>query len=202
MWVVKIGGSLETAPGLSALLALLADYGRSRAVIVPGGGRFAERVRAEQRVTGMDDAAAHHLAIRAMEQYGTVLCEMEPRLYPVAGTDEIGNVTGEHTVPVWFPTALLSAQEDIPASWQVTSDSLALWFACKINADGLILVKSVPGRTSDAQALAVSGYLDAYFPQMMKKASLDVIACIAIDEREALQQALSSGTIPSAFTCG
>ena len=202
MWVVKIGGSLETAPGLRALLALLADYGRSRAVIVPGGGRFAERVRAEQRVTGMDDAAAHHLALRAMEQYGTVLCEMEPRLYAVAGTGEIGDVAEGHTVPVWSPTALLSTQEDIPASWQVTSDSLALWFADKINAEGLILVKSLPGGTNDAQALAVSGYLDAYFPQMMKKASLDVIACIAIDEREALQQALSSGTIPSAFTCG
>ena len=202
MWVVKIGGSLETAPGLRALLALLADYGRSRAVIVPGGGRFAERVRTEQRVTGMDDAAAHHLAIRAMEQYGEVLCEVEPRLYAVAGTDEIGDVTRGGTVPVWFPTALLSTQEDIPASWQVTSDSLALWFADKINADGLILVKSVPGGTNDAQALAVSGYLDAYFPQMMKKASLDVVACIAIDEREALQRALSSGTIPSALTCG
>lgn len=202
MWVVKIGGSLEAAPGLRALLALLADYGHSKIIIVPGGGRFAERVRAEQRVTGLDDAAAHHLAIRAMEQYGTMLCEMEPRLYPVAGTGEIGDVAGGYTVPVWFPTALMSTQADIPASWQVTSDSLALWFAGKINADGLILVKSVPGGANDAQALAVSGYLDAYFPQMMKKTSLDVIACIAIDEREALQQALSSGTIPSAFTCG
>ena len=202
MWVVKIGGSLETSRGLPGLLALLADYGRSRAVIVPGGGRFAERVRAEQRVTGTDDTAAHHLAIRAMERYGALLCEKEPRLYPVAGIGEIRNVTGEHTVPVWFPTALLSTQEDIPASWQVTSDSLALWFADKINADGLILVKSVPGGTNDARALAASGYLDAYFPQMMKKASLDVLACIAIDEREALQRALSSGTIPSALTCG
>ena len=202
MWVIKIGGSLETSRGLPGLLALLADYGRSRAVIVPGGGRFAERVRVEQRVTGMDDTIAHHLAIRAMERYGALLCEMEPRLYPVAGIGEIGDVAEGHTVPVWFPTALLSTQEDIPASWQVTSDSLALWFADKINADGLILVKSAPGGTNDAQALAVSGYLDAYFPQMMKKTSLDVIACIAIDEREALQQALSSGTIPSAFTCG
>ena len=202
MWVVKIGGSLETSPRLPELLTLLADYGRSKVVIVPGGGRFAERVREEQRVTGMDDTIAHHLAIRAMERYGALLCEMEPRLYPVAGIGEIGDVAEGHTVPVWFPTAQLSTQEDIPASWQVTSDSLALWFADKINADGLILVKSAPGGTNDAQALAVSGYLDAYFPQMMKKTSLDVIACIAIDEREALQQALSSGTIPSAVTCG
>ena len=202
MWVVKIGGSLETAPGLRALLALLADYGHTGIIIVPGGGRFADRIRAEQRATGMDNTDAHRLAIRAMEQYAAVLCRMEPRLYPIAGISEICGAGGESTVPVWLPGKQIAGQHDIPANWQVTSDSLALWFADKINADGLILVKSVPGGSNDARALAVSGYLDAYFPQMMKKASLDVIACIAIDERKALRQALSSGTIPSAFTCG
>ena len=196
MWVVKIGGSLETSPGLPGLLALLADYGRSRAIIVPGGGRFAERVRAEQRATGMDDAAAHHLAIRAMEQYAAVLCGMEPRLYPIAGISEICGAGGEATVPVWLPGKQLAGQHDIPANWQVTSDSLSLWFAGKVNAEALILLKSVPNKTNDAQELAASGYLDEYFPEMMKKTALRTITCIGIDQQEILKQALSTGTIP------
>ena len=193
MWIIKIGGSLETASGLRPLLALLADYGHTGIIIVPGGGRFAERVREEERVTGMDDAAAHCLAIRAMEQYGALLCGMEPRLYPVANVSEITGAAA--TVPVWFPAEALDTQADIPASWQVTSDSLALWFAAKINAAGLILIKSVPSSTNDVRALAASGYLDEYFPQMMKKTNLQQIACISVDEREILRQALVSGTI-------
>ena len=196
MWVVKIGGSLESAPGLRPLLALLAEYGHSRIIIAPGGGRFADRVRAEQRATGMDDAAAHRLAIRAMEQYAGVLCGMDPRLYPIAGASEICGAGGQATVPVWLPGKQLAGQPDIPANWQVTSDSLALWFAGKINAEALILVKSAPTKTNVAQELAASGYLDEYFPEMMKKTALDTIACVGINEQKILKQALSTGTIP------
>ncbi len=197
MRVVKIGGSLETAPGLRALLALLADYGHTGIIIAPGGGRFADRVRAEQRVTGMDDADAHRLAIRAMEQYATVLCGLEPRLYPIAGISEIRGAGGESTAPVWLPGKQLAGQHDIPANWQVTSDSLSLWFAGKINAEALILLKSVPNKTNDAQALAASGYLDEYFPEMMKKTAPRTITCIGIDQQEILKQTLFTGTIPT-----
>ena len=196
MWVVKIGGSLEAEPGLRPLLALLADYGHTGVIIVPGGGRFADRVRAEQRDTGMDDTAAHCLAIRAMEQYGAVLCGMEPRLVPIGDISEISGASEASTVPVWLPATPLADEPGIPANWQVTSDSLALWFAGKINAHALILVKPIPNKTNDAHALAATGYLDEYFPEMMKKTGLDTITCIGIDEQEILQQALATGTIP------
>ena len=198
MWVVKIGGSLEAAPELRPLLALLADYGHTGIIIVPGGGRFADRVRVEQRATDMEDIDAHRLAIRAMEQYAAVLCGMEPRLYPIGDISEISGIGGESTVPVWLPANLLADEPGIPANWKVTSDSLALWFAGKINAQALILVKSVPNKTNDAQALAATGYLDEYFPEMIKKTALRTIACIGIDEQEILKQALASGTIPPA----
>ena len=196
MWVVKIGGSLETASGLRPLLALQADYGHTGIIIVPGGGRFADRVRAGQRDTGMDDATAHCLAIRAMEQYGAVLCGMEPRLYPIGDINEISGIGGKATAPVWLPGNLFADDPGIPANWSVTSDSLALWFAGKVNAQALILVKPVPNKTNDAQTLAATGYLDEYFPEMMKKTGLGTVACIGIDEQDILQQALATGTIP------
>ena len=196
MWVVKIGGSLETAPGLGELLALLVEYGRSKMIIVPGGGRFADRVRAEQRAVAMDDATAHRLAIQAMEQYANLLCGMHTRLYPVTDAGEICSAGGKSTVPVWLPGKLLDGQPDIPANWQVTSDSLALWFAGKINAEALILVKSAPNKTNNAQELAATGYLDEYFPQMMKQTRLRIIACVCINEPDLLQQALVSSSIP------
>ena len=193
MWVVKIGGSLETAAGLRTLLALLAEHAGSGTVIVPGGGRFADQVRARQREAGMDDANAHHLALRAMEQYAAVLCAMEPRLYPVTGVDEICRAQGATGVPIWLPASQLAGQPGIPASWQVTSDSLSLWFAAQINAEALILIKSAPTRSNNAQELAASGYLDEYFPQMMKQTDLGLISCLGIDEQEVLRQALAAG---------
>ena len=85
-----------------------------------------------------------------------------------------------------------------PRTGSVTSDSLALWFAGKINAQALILVKSVPNNTNDAQALAATGYLDKYFPEMIKKTALKTVACIGINEQEILRQALAADTIPPA----
>ncbi len=196
MWVVKVGGSLETAPGLRDLLALLVDYGRSRIVIVPGGGRFAERVRTIQAESGLDDMTAHVMAIQAMKQYAEVLCGLNSNLRPASHTDEIDAVNRTSAIPVWLPGKLLAGQPDIPAGWQVTSDSLALWLAGEINAEALILVKSVMNETPDVKLLAASGYLDEYFPDMLMRTNVEKIACVSVDNPESLQQALVSGIIP------
>jgi hypothetical protein len=57
---------------------------------------------------------------------------------------------------------MVLADEHIPASWQVTSDSLAAWLAAKLNAEQLVLVKSQrpdPARVSLA-ALTEDGIVD------------------------------------------
>ena len=196
MWVVKIGGSLETAPGLRALLEVLVEYGRSKIIIVPGGGRFADKVRAEQKGMAMDDATAHRLAIRGMEHYAAVLCGINTRLYPVTDPETPANAGDELSVPVWLPGKLLAGQPGIPCNWQVTSDSLALWLADRIGAEALILVKSVANSTADVVRLAATGYLDAYFPRMLEQTSVGKIACVCINDQEVIQQALVSGLIP------
>ena len=197
--MVKIGGSLETAPGLRALLEMLVEYGRSKIIIVPGGGRFADKVRTEQTGLGMADAAAHHLAIRGMEQYAAVLCGMNPRLSPVTAPETPGRAGGTASVPVWLPGKLLADQPGIPRNWQVTSDSLALWLADRIGAEALILVKSAAGGTADTGRLAATGYLDEYFPRMLEQTSVGEIACACINDLAIIQQALVSGMIPRAI---
>ena len=196
MWIVKVGGSLETAPGIGELLTLLVEYGRSGIVIVPGGGRFADRVRASQTELNLNDVSAHVMAIRAMEQFAEVLCGLNPNLHPIIHTGEIDVINKKSAIPVWFPGKLLAGQPDIPASWQVTSDSLALWFAGKINAEALILIKSIGHKTRDVGQLAASGYLDEYFPQMLARTNVEKVACVSINDLEILQQALVSGMIP------
>jgi aspartokinase-like uncharacterized kinase len=72
-------------------------------------------------------------------------------------------------VPVWLPTEMMLAAEDIPACWQVTSDSLAAWLAGKLGAKRILLVKQVklaPERVSAADLVA-RGMVDSLFPHFL-----------------------------------
>src|SRR5260221_8111781 len=72
MIVVKLGGSLAEAGTLRRWLVAL-TRGMGRAIVVPGGGAFAEAVRGQQRHLQFSDRAAHRMAPLAMEQYAHVL---------------------------------------------------------------------------------------------------------------------------------
>ena len=47
-------------------------------LVVPGGGPFADAVRAVDEQVGLDDATAHALALRAMDQLGVLLRPLLP----------------------------------------------------------------------------------------------------------------------------
>ena len=80
MWVVKLGGSLFDAPALRQRLAELATLPGPARIVVPGGGPFADAVRALQPALAVGDLVAHRMAILAMQQFGLALQAIEPRL--------------------------------------------------------------------------------------------------------------------------
>lgn len=165
MLVVKVGGSLLGTPELQAWLDMLATQSDGRVIIVPGGGVFADAVREAQKNGGFDDATAHHAALLAMDQYGLVLRGLQPRLAIASSELEISERSWQHRAIVWLPSRMVLADDDIPKSWAVTSDSLAAWLAAKINADGLVLVKhqDVVASTLSLQQLMAEGLLDQAF---------------------------------------
>lgn len=156
MWVVKIGGSLYDTPQLQAWLGALAGQPEP-AIIVPGGGPFADQVRVAQQRWGVDDATAHRMALSAMDQYGLLMAGLEPRLLATAGPDKLKQRLAAGHSGVWLPAA---DDPDVERSWRVTSDSLALWLAHQLGADGVVLVKSAPLTTDRDELLdaAFEGY--------------------------------------------
>ena len=147
--VVKIGGSLiDAAAGV--LKELLAS-GVS-ALVVPGGGVFADSVR-----------AADLDAISSMNRYGRFLSTFG---YPVTETLSMP----ESGISILLPEKVLRSADPLPHSWDVTSDSLALWMAGELGVP-LLLVKSREGDASDLELV------DAYFSTL--SASLDVPVCFA-----------------------
>jgi len=166
MWIVKLGGSLAADPMLRDWLDMLADSGRGRVVVVPGGGPFADRVREAQHHWEFDDRAAHRMAILAMEQYGLMLGALCPALTPAATQDALYAVLKSAGVAVWLPGAMLHEDLGIAEDWSVTSDSLAAWLATHLNAQYLALVKSceLPPEGTASEELARLGIVDAAFP--------------------------------------
>ncbi len=166
MWVLKLGGSLYGSKQLAEWLRRLARHAGSL-VVVPGGGPFADQVRLAQRRWHFDDRHAHAMALRAMEQFGNLLCAIDPRFMPADGNAGIHEVLARDRVPVWFPVRQILAESTVDAGWHVTSDSLALWLAAELVADGVVLVKSavLPPASATIGSMQGDGVLDESFEQ-------------------------------------
>jgi aspartokinase-like uncharacterized kinase len=137
-------------------------------ILVPGGGPFADAVRAAQADMGFHDLAAHRMAILAMQQYGLALQAKEPRLV-LAETEAQLRAVPAGRGAVWLPWLLAGCDDAIEASWEITSDSLALWLACRLRAPLLLLIKSVQLEAEETAAkdLAAQGVIDTAFPRLL-----------------------------------
>lgn len=165
MWVIKLGGSLLGTPELERWLDIVNRYGDGKVVIVPGGGIFADAVREAQHQSGINDKIAHHMAVLAMDQYGVLLAGLNRGLATAASELEIAERGWQHRGIIWLPSKMVCADDAIPASWEVTSDSLAAWLAATLNAEQLILVKAVrPAyERRDLPSLIADGMVDSRF---------------------------------------
>jgi acetylglutamate kinase len=120
------------------------------------------------------------MAILGMEQFGWVLGELIPGARRGAGLD----------VPDGRTKVLLPAGQpldELPESWQVTSDSIAATVATRAQAGRLVLVKDVDGlfaewpargaplaqRTVAELAARPAGGVDAHLPAVLERAAFE-----------------------------
>ena len=150
--VVKVGGGLARDAGDDALRELCHAIGEAGArhalLVVPGGAGFADAVREHDRRFALRAATAHRMAILAMDQFGWLLCDLIPGAVPCTALDSARDAAARGGTPVLLPAAMLAA-DPLPASWAVTSDSIAAWVAGAAQAARLVLVKPVAGLYRD-----------------------------------------------------
>ncbi len=143
MIIIKLGGSLSRTDHLVNCLNAVEKNVLGRAVvIVPGGGAFADQVRLAQQHWQFDDSTAHHMALLAMQQMALLFKGLKPD-FAIADTLSaiLDHLNGQKIV-IWSPDINELDDAGIPASWDITSDSLAAWLAKRLSASELILVKS------------------------------------------------------------
>jgi aspartokinase-like uncharacterized kinase len=193
--VVKLGGSHASGPHIRDWLAAIAAEER-KVVIVPGGGPFADAVRSVQAAMGFDDSAAHAMAQMAMAQFGRALQSLNPALRLAATRSAISRAFRDGKVPVWSPYAMVSAAS-LPATWELTSDSLAAWLAGVLGAGDLVLVKH--GRfgaaSVDVHDLVEHGVVDPLFPRFLRESGVRALLA-APNESARLSEGLRRPIFP------
>lgn len=193
-WVVKLGGSLALSPQLPHWLHALS---KTQAIIVPGGGPFADNVRLAQNRWIFDDRTAHHMAILAMQQYGLMLAGLNPTLKTLK-TGNLQDFPSE--ARIWLPDGGELDEAGVPASWAVTSDSLAAWLAAQIGAENLLLVKSLPQSIIDAERKPLTlervvklGWVDEVFAEYARLGGFRSWLC-GPEVMQDLQRGLEAGS--------
>jgi len=190
MWVVKLGGSLCADPVLPQWLDLLAQLGGGRVTVVCGGGGFADEVRRTQAHWQFHDLAAHNMAVLAMAQTAYQLNALNPALYLTTSKSDIRRVLHKGQTALWLPFELQREQPDAQTNWEVTSDSLALDLARRLNAERLVVVKScrIEPKATLAQ-LSEEGIVDKRFASLAEGAAFP-IEILNKDELDAMRALL------------
>jgi 5-(aminomethyl)-3-furanmethanol phosphate kinase len=208
--VVKVGGGLLRAEGLDGLRRACAEATalavRRPVLVVPGGGPFADAVRALDAQVGLADATAHALALRAMDQLGVLLAPLLP------GARLLGALTPPAALALLLAAPAFSGRPEVPESWTVTSDSLAVLAAAAIGAEEVVLLKPVAGvlprwpsaepplavlTAEELEALHARGggrAVDAYLPAAVRRTGVSVV--VRAPERQRSNGAGGTRIIP------
>jgi aspartokinase-like uncharacterized kinase len=170
--IIKLGGSLLDWSELPRCFRRwLAQQSPAANVIIGGGGPLVDGLRTIDRVHRLSLKSSHWLAIRAMSLTAQLTAELFPEAQLVGSPEQIqrGSTSPLQILEV---EPLLRAEQgsanELPCSWDVTSDSIAAHVAHTLGAAELVLLKSTlpeidqrgePNRI----APKLAGYVDEYF---------------------------------------
>ncbi|MDO9424885.1 MAG: uridylate kinase [Methylobacter sp.] len=165
MIIIKLGGSLSRSDVLmNCLNAVEKNYQGRAVVIVPGGGAFADQVRLAQQQWQFDDNTAHHMALLAMQQMALMFNGLKPNFSVIENIAAIQDPQNRNKTVIWSPDISELDNAGIPASWDISSDSLAAWLGRTLSATELILIKSAAIDTElSLQQLAEQHIVDKAF---------------------------------------
>ena len=196
--VVKISGNLiRNANLLDTLLnTIIKLQGENREIaLVPGGSVFADMVRDLQKELGFNDSIAHWMAIKAMEVYGAFIALRNSVIECVDSVEKVYAAWSKGLLPLVMPFNIIKQYGgELPHSWSVTSDAIAVFIAHLLKADIAILIKLVSGIAIDgrlAKIIKVSEFpsnqdvVDSYTPILVQKYSIPT-AVVGIHRLESL----------------
>ena len=175
-WVIKLGGSLYASKYLTKWLRTINNCDSHNLIIVPGGGPFADQVRAADEKFSLKSKNAHNMAVLAMQQYAYLLQSLCPDLVLADSPNDISAHWKNSEQVIWEPYPMIRDLCRLQKSWEVTSDSLAAWLAVYLSADRLSYIKSdeMVLQQVEMQLLMQNGCVDAGLQEILDNIKIAV----------------------------
>ncbi len=146
--VFKIGGKiLENSKNLectiSQLKKLYDDNTLQKIIIIPGGGSYANFIRSIDKKIVLGDDLAHWTAIFSMDYNGKDVNKQFPDLECIDDFKDIRSA--KRIFCIFLPYNYLKKKDELQHSWDVTSDSITIYIANKLNLNECYLIKDIDG---------------------------------------------------------
>ncbi len=198
--IVKIGGSV--ADKLDVIVGAIRN---APVAVVPGGWRFADLVREVDSAIHLPSSVSHWMAVASMDVYGHYISSFGIDTFEPDSLEEC-RVRRAKVLLLHHLLMKLDREGgcDLPHSWEVTSDSIAVWIAAKL---GLKVVKvTKPGGMIvggkivdeiDASELEKMGesVVDAFTPKLLRRYGLDMFICGAEEIKSYILRGRAKGTL-------
>jgi aspartokinase-like uncharacterized kinase len=192
--VVKVGGSLSLYPEkLRTLCLKISEISKEqKLIVVPGGGEFADVVRCLDKSFHLSRSTSHGMAILGMDQYGMLLSDLMPGSITTHKLEEINNYFYLNKLPIFLPSHLLLREDSLENSWAVTSDSIAVYIASRLQVTKVLLVTDVDGiYNSDPKKFSEAKLIN----------KISVSELLAINKRTSVDIALPKLLLKTPINC-
>ena len=135
--VVKIGGSLF--PEHTEKLCEYLEKSNEKLVLINGGGDFANKLREYNDKYNFSDDIMHWSAIKCMDIIGELIASKNNHIQCTDNLKDIDKIHESGKIPLLLCYNILKNNDTLKHSWNITSDSIACYFAHRLNAKLLIL---------------------------------------------------------------
>ena len=195
--LIKVGGSV--AEKLEEVFESLRNL--QRVYVIPGGWIFADLVRKIDSDKKLSPSTSHWMAITAMNAYGYYMAETARKF----GFEllEPENFELPEKKAVILPYNLLRKFDELPHSWDVTSDSIAVWMAAKLRFGEVLKVTAAGGiagedgelkETVKASELRTD-VVDSFTPKLLVKYGINMFVCSPDELKNYILRGRARGTL-------
>ena len=183
--LVKIGGSLtyHVKPLLNTLKSFSSR--ENKIVVVPGGGMFADVVRDLDRSVKLSNRTSHRMALMAMDMMGVYFSDVS-HIRTVDNLYDAKVTLLDSDIVILLPSKVVLSTDELPHSWEVTSDSIALYIGKLLRLNKVIIVTDVDGiydrypggkllNTISAKSIKGFTSVDSYLPKLLIRYKMECI---------------------------
>lgn len=182
--IVKIGGKLsEDSEHLNSIVSqfkqlIFEEKIIKSVIIISGGGSSANLIRGLDNKLNLGDDLAHWMATYTMDYNGLEICKKYPEIECTDDFEELKESLDNTSIIVFLPYNYFIKIDELPHSWDVTSDSLTLFLAHKLKLDECFLIKDIDGiyikgQKAISQEISTSRYKDLKLNNEIKEINID-----------------------------